>query len=214
MASSAILTVLSVIFSLAVTILAFIFIVPDKKRARLNKFGKFLHDVCNFRFLVIEKILQFFYILATAYTIIGGFFTLFTFEQRFSYYSYSYSKTTWVGYWGFVMMILGPIAVRIAYEILMLAIIAIKNIIQINNKLKNQNDDSEHTDLFSVANFREYAPVREQTQQNQVENVQFQQNCSQQAFEPVVTVDRTQTPKFCVRCGSPLSEDGTCPNCQ
>ena len=158
--------------------------------------------------MVIEKILQFFYILATAYTIIGGFFTLFTFETRYSYYSYS-SRTEWVGYWGFVMMILGPIAVRIAYEVLMLAIIAIKNIIQINNKLKNQNEDGEGADLFSVANFREYAPVRQQTTQEPIQDVRFQS-----VREPVVTEIPSQAPKFCIKCGTPLSEDGSCPNCQ
>lgn len=212
MQSSAIIVILSVIFSLAATVLALIFIVPEKKRAKLNKFGKFLHDVCNFKFLVIEKILQFFYILATAYTIIGGFFTLFTFERRYSYYYYS-SSTEWVGYWGFVMMILGPIVVRIAYEILMLAIIAIKNIIQINNKLKNQNDDGEGADLFSVANFREYAPVRQQAAQEPIQNVQFQEIRSQQTLDPTVTEVPPQAPRFCVKCGTPLKEDG-CPNCR
>ena len=66
------------------------------------------------------------------YTLVAGFFMLFWFES--SYFSYG---TEWYGYNGLFMMILGPIVVRIVYESLMLALIAVKNIIQINNKLKN-----------------------------------------------------------------------------
>ena len=148
---SGILTVLCILFALSAAVLAFIFIIPEKKRAKLNTIGKFLHDLFNFKFLVIEKILQFFYVLATAYSIILGFFMLFqvTENYHYSYYGSSYYTTEWVGYYGFLVMILGPIAIRIAYEIMMLAIIAIKNIIQINNKLKNQNEDNSDASPFT-----------------------------------------------------------------
>ena len=45
------------LLAVAVTVLAFIFITPDKKRGKLNAFGKALHDFLNFRYLIVEKIL-------------------------------------------------------------------------------------------------------------------------------------------------------------
>ena len=60
----------AVLLAIAATILAFIFIVPESKREKLNSFGKFLHDALNFKFLIVEKILQALYIFATAFIIL------------------------------------------------------------------------------------------------------------------------------------------------
>ena len=47
-------TVMAILLLLAVvlTVLAFIFIVPENRREKLNAFGKFLHDLCSFKFLI------------------------------------------------------------------------------------------------------------------------------------------------------------------
>ena len=66
--------ILSAIFSIAATVLAFIFITPEAKRNTLNKFGKFLHDILNFKSLLIEKLLKGAYILSTAFVLFYGFF--------------------------------------------------------------------------------------------------------------------------------------------
>ena len=50
---------------------------------------------------------------------------------------------------GILLMILGPIGVRVTYELLMMAVLAVKNIISINNKLRNQNGDAAAPDIFS-----------------------------------------------------------------
>ena len=44
-----IFVVLPFIFAIVATILAFVFIVPEKCRKGLNKFGQFLHDTVNFK---------------------------------------------------------------------------------------------------------------------------------------------------------------------
>ena len=46
-------TVMAILLLLAVvlTVLAFIFIVPENRREKLSAFGKFLHDTCNFNSL-------------------------------------------------------------------------------------------------------------------------------------------------------------------
>lgn len=49
---------------------------------------------------------------------------------------------------GILLMILGPIAVRLSYELVMMAVLAVKNIISINSKLRNQNEGAAGTDIF------------------------------------------------------------------
>ena len=137
------ISIISLVLGIAATVLAFIFIVPENKRAKLNGFGKFLHDTVNFKFLIVEKILQALYILLTSMIIIEGFCMLFLVEDH--YYS-----TKWYGLEGLLTMILGPIAVRLVYEFLMMTILLIKNVIQINNKLKNENSGDEAADIFAA----------------------------------------------------------------
>lgn len=126
--------------ALLITILFFIFIIPAKRRPKSSKFGQFIHDLCNFKVFIIEKILQFMYIFVTFATFFGGFVMLFWIEERI--YPTEY-VIVWKGYYGLLLLILGPIAVRIVYELLMLGITAVKNIIEINGKLKNQNEENK-----------------------------------------------------------------------
>jgi hypothetical protein len=144
----AVISILSVVLALAATVLAFIFIVPEKKREKLNKFGKFLHDTVNFKYLIIEKILQAMYIFATTAVVLFGFFMLFYVQSGYEGYYYS-TPSTWYGGYGILLMILGPIAVRLTYEFLMLALLLVKNVIQINNKLKNENNETS-VDVFNI----------------------------------------------------------------
>lgn len=176
--------VLAAMGALAAAILAFIFIIPAHKRPGLNKFMQFVHDVCNFKFLIIEKIVQFLYVLSTAFSITLGFFMLFWFE--------TYRRSTeWYGYYGLLLMVVGPIAVRIAYEILMLGLLAIKNIIQINNKLKNQNEDDAATDPFATP------------------SIDFIQPSAPAA--PVAPV--APAVMICPTCGAPKNVGEFCSNC-
>ena len=137
--------IISIILGIVATVLAFIFIVPEKKRENLNGFGKFLHDTVNFKFLIVEKILQALYIFATAFVILVGFCMLF-FVVDYGWYG----ATKWYGLEGFLIMIVGPIAVRLGYEFLMMTILLIKNVIQINSKLKNQNGEDKSVDIFAA----------------------------------------------------------------
>lgn len=117
-------TVMAILLLLAVvlTVLAFIFIVPENRREKLNAFGKFLHDTCNFNYLLIEKILQALYIFLTVFAILMGLYTL--------------VHSFWVG---LALTIIMPIAIRLIYEFLMMAVLLLKHVIMIDNKLKNQN---------------------------------------------------------------------------
>ena len=124
------LGIVAIILAVAATVLSFIFIVPDKKRNRLPGFFKFVHDLFNFKFLIIEKILQAVYICATIYMILYGFFNIFRFVDN------PWTReTTWIGWVGLLIMLLGPVAIRLAYELLMMFVLVVKNTTQINNKL-------------------------------------------------------------------------------
>ena len=158
--------VIALILSIITVILAFIFIVPEKKKAKLNKLGKFLHDTFNFKYLIVEKILQALYILLTAYVIILGFFMLFSVQN-------TYWGTKWYGGYGILLMILGPISIRLVYELLMLVIILVKNVISINNKLSNKENDP-----FSSPDFKEFKNDFQQKMQN------FTSQLNKQPSEP------------------------------
>ncbi len=172
------ITIIASLLAIGATVCAFIFVVPVKDRKA--KIMQILHDLVNFKTLIIEKVLQATYILSTAFCITYGFFMLFYVESYGRYYSH------WYGLEGLLTMILGPIAVRIAYEILLLAIIAVKNIIQINGKLKNQNE-GEVADAFAMPKFEK---------------------------TPKAAVAPQPGNNFCSNCGSKLDENGNCPNCK
>ena len=120
----------AVILSIVAVIAAFIFIVPQKKRAKLNRAGRILQDIFNFRSLIAEKIYQALYIFYTGWVIIFGFFLL------FSYSTDILGNRTWLGGYGLLFMLFGPIVVRLIFEFLMMALLLVKNVISINNKLR------------------------------------------------------------------------------
>ena len=123
-------TLLAVIATIALTIAAYICIIPEKKRATLPGIGKFFHDLFNFKWLLIEKIVKVCYVLSTIFVVCLGFFYLFSVQSDFWGGSHSLAG------FGLGLIILGPIIVRIVYEFLMMSILMVTNIIEINKKMK------------------------------------------------------------------------------
>lgn len=134
---------IALVATIVLTILAYKFIIPKKKRAGLNKLGQFLHDVFNFKFLIIEKILQFFYVLCTIACVCLGVSMLLGISIRYSSY-FDKLYTDWYGIYGILFAVLGPIAVRLVYEGLMMGLLLVKNVMQINKKLKSQTEEEEY----------------------------------------------------------------------
>ena len=195
------------------TILAYVFIVPESRREKLNAFGKFLHDTFNFKYLIVEKILQALYIFFTADLIILGFFMLFAAPEDF------FGHRHWLGGYGILIMILGPILIRLVYELLMMAILLLKNVISINNKLRNQNGKEEKDSVFAapdMSGLRQQIQAKAAQHQNRQnpQSTQYPQNA-----QNVQNVQNAQKPqsapvfRFCSKCGSPLDENGKCHNC-
>lgn len=132
--------VIAATLTVVATILLYIFVLPEKKRAGLPKIAQIVHDVLHFKSLFIEKIIRFFYVLATAWCVLTGFFMLFGIS---SYESYYYSRTDWYGGYGILLMILGPIALRVIFETIMMGILLVKNVMQINNKLNGIEENEK-----------------------------------------------------------------------
>ena len=130
--------VISVLVALVLTILLWILVIPEKRHPKLGKFFAFLADLFNFKSLLIEKILKFTYVLLTLFAIIFGFCMLFI---------VSYGES--MALYGVLIMILGPIALRLVYELSMMGILLVNNVIEINKKMnveqKAENKEEEIT---------------------------------------------------------------------
>lgn len=134
--------VIAATLTVVATILLYIFVLPEKKRENLPKIGQIVHDILHFKSLFIEKIIRFFYVITTVWCVLTGLFMLFGFESYTEYYYGYHSYTKWYGGYGLLLMILGPIAVRIVYEAIMMGILLVKNVMQINNKLKTSDENN------------------------------------------------------------------------
>ena len=137
------LYILSIVLAIAATVLVLIFITPEKNREKLPKFFVIVADIFNFKHLLIENILKVLYIFSTLFSILYGFFNIFSFVPggfTVNPYTGAVSETlVWTGWKGFLILIFAPIAIRLAYEGIMMFILLVKNTIDINKKLKNQN---------------------------------------------------------------------------
>lgn len=170
---SAVLSVIGIILALAATIVAWIMIVPDKKRARLNKFFQYIHDLFNFKSLWLEKILKFLYIFETLSCVIVGFFLLFSFSSYSGIYGRNH--VTWNGWIGLLIMILGPIIVRIVYEFIMMLILLVKNTMEVNDKLNAQPGSRYQEKLLEAQRKEEEAAARRAEKQAAYAQQQYAQ---------------------------------------
>lgn len=133
--------IVGIIVGLVLTILLYVLVFPESRKASLNGFFQFIKDFFDMKYLLIEKILKFIYVLNTMTVISVGFFLLF--------------GRTFVS--GLLMIIFGPIVQRILYEAVMLGILLVKNTIEINNKLGGSKEGSAFGGSFSMP--KKPAPV-------------------------------------------------------
>lgn len=145
--SGVFMLVVGILLALALTVLAFIFVVPEKKRTKLGKIGALLHDTFNFKFLIIEKIIQALYIFSTFACIACGLCMLFGVSIYISDY---YSNFFWYGGYGLLVMIGGPIVLRIVFELTMMFLLLVKNVMQINSKIKSEDGSDSAFNMPSV----------------------------------------------------------------
>ena len=172
---------IALLLSVLGTVLAFIFIVPEKCIKGKNSFMRALHDLVNFKYLIIEKILQAIYIFVTCFVIVCGFCLLFVSVD-------TWYGTKWMGGYGLLLMIVGPIAVRLSYELMMMLILLVKNVISINAKLSGKDGGGSET-------------------------VSFEPKVDEVFGRKTDGDSDSCDVRFCTNCGAPLDENGHCPKC-
>ena len=131
-------SIIAAVVALGLTVFVGIFVLPEKKRIKQNKIFGILSDIFTFRDLLLDKILTFLYTYCTLLCVSTGVFYLITVEysHRYSYYYDTYQTSAYyMGGWGILILLLGPIAVRIVFEILMMFVLLVKNVIAINKHL-------------------------------------------------------------------------------
>ncbi len=206
----------AVIISIILTILLVVLVVPEKKRAGLPKFFQVVHDICNFKGLLLEKVLKVLYIFSTINVMLTGIFTWFS-----GGYNFGLTFLT-----GLLILVLGPILVRLAYEFMMLFVLLVKNVIQINNKLNGKNDNPFANNIdfnqFRNPNAQDQnytSPYAQPVQPIQPEQPMPQNNYQPQPEQPVVQNNYQPQPeaesvRFCTTCGTRITGNtDVCPNC-
>ena len=116
--------VLALIVSVVCTILALVFIMPEKRRERLTGVWRFLHDLFQFRWMIVEKLLKGLYLFGTLFFVAFGFFLLFTYDAVI----------------GVFLLLLAPIALRLVHELVLLFVMLVKNVMELNGKLSQKPD--------------------------------------------------------------------------
>lgn len=193
----------AVIISIILTILLAILVVPEKRRNGLPKFFQVIHDICDFKGLLLEKVLKILYIFSTINVMLTGIFTWFS-------GGYNFGMTFLAG---LLILVLGPILVRLAYEFLMLFVLLVKNVIQINNKLNGKNDNpfANNIDFNQFKNSN--APEQNYTSPyaQPVQPIQPEQPVVQNNYQPQQNNDSV---RFCTTCGTKITGNtDVCPNC-
>ena len=125
--------ILGILSAIAATVLAFLFILPENKKAALPAALQKIANILDFRTLFIEKIVKALYLFLTFSCICVGLFMLIS-------VNYGFYTDMWMDGVGLLVMIVGPIIIRIVFEASMLFILLVQNVIEINKKLSKKED--------------------------------------------------------------------------
>lgn len=111
--------VIALVLSIIGGILVYIFFVSPKKENKLSSLLNWVKEFLSFDKMMIEVILKVVYLISTIFVILTS----------FSFIAYDFGLF-------FLNLILGPIFIRLVYELLIINISIWKNIIAINKKMK------------------------------------------------------------------------------
>lgn len=194
-------------------------LLPKNKEGQFGGFAKFLRDYFLLKYLMVEAILRFFFVVNTCACFFVGFFMLFS-KIDAGWNSVSMAPA------GLAIIILGPFVTRIGYELTMIAIMQLKNTMEINAKIKG--DAGTATNMFDmpksslVSNFANSVHQAAQPQQQmyngpvqqpqQMYNAPVQQ--PQQPQQPQQQAPAAPAEVICPNCGASVVADATfCDKC-
>lgn len=112
-------TILAVIFAIVGGILVYILFLNSKKGTKLTGFLAWLKDFLSFKKMLIEPILKVCYLICTIFVIL---------------ISFNFITTSFLSF--LLILILGPVIIRLIYEGTLLIIMIWKNTADINKKMK------------------------------------------------------------------------------
>ena len=120
---------LGLVASIVLIILLYVKVLPRKMDGKIeNKFLNWLHNYFYFKRFYIEDILRFVFIVTSVLSFCIGFFMLFSVTEWWTGTRSNFAM-------GLAIMVGGPILMRLLFEVQMMAITAIRNIIEINSKM-------------------------------------------------------------------------------
>ena len=100
--------------------------------------GEGAYNYFNFKRLYIEDILKFLFVVGTVMCVCFGFFMMFSVTE--TYFGDQSNFTT-----GLVLLIVGPITMRFIFELQMMGVMLVRNVMDINKKMNkslSENEDS------------------------------------------------------------------------
>ena len=127
-----VISIITIVLAVAATVFLSIIFFTTKLKDKFseNKFFKFADDTVNFRTLLIDKLMKVLYIFTNCLCIIGGVLMFF-----YGFYPlFRFGNFSIMGY-ALLSLIVGPIVLRILFELIMLAITLVQNVVEINNKM-------------------------------------------------------------------------------
>lgn len=176
-------------FSVIIAIALYIFILPDSKRPSLNKVLRVIHDFLKIKTLMIENIFRFVYVVAVIFSILFGFYYLFS-----------------TGAEGLLIIIFGPFVCRIVFEMMLLAVILVREVMEINSRLKRAESketsgqipaDTPSEGLFSGIGEKLAKMVSTQASPATPDSTRICKECG----KPIA--DNSQ---FCIYCGKKVED--------
>lgn len=153
------ISVLSILAAIALTVILCVKVLPAKYDGTFSKkLPQQIHDYFNFKHLYLETILKFLFVFLTIACIIVGLLTA-TIGNALQFISnlidaidYDYMGS-WIWrslfanlFGGLALAVIGPVVIRLVYEGLMMFILLVKNVIDINGKIKAPEKENPKTE--------------------------------------------------------------------
>lgn len=153
----AFVSILAIIASIVLTVLICIKVLPENKNGTFSKKPlQVMHDYFNFKKLYLETVLKIVFTYATILCIVGGlsvgllgsglqliFDIVKAIINGYGMSSWVFSQFFASLLGGIGIAVLGPIALRLVYELVLMFILLVKNVIEINNKMKISKKDEQ-----------------------------------------------------------------------
>ena len=154
---SGIMMILGIVAVVVAMVLLYRKVLPQKLDGTFSsKRLQMLHDYFNFKKLYIESVLKFLFTLATVFCVVmgcvgllqavfdllGGFVDMFA-HYGTAYFPYIMGNFVLSVLGCAVFVVLGPVVLRLIYEGTMMFVLLVKNVMEINGKLKIESCKDE-----------------------------------------------------------------------